>query len=118
MEKVEIGTEKYTQVFAKDEPDEKCKANHHYVVVSIEDQPTTVGEVQFQKGPIKVAGINGVMNESLIAMVIHRLQAFQSSEFKCRENALAITKLEEALFWLGSRTKVREKRGVEGTNVV
>jgi hypothetical protein len=51
-------------------------------------------------------------------MVIARLEHFQKSEFQCRENALAITKLEEALLWLRKRTMGREKKGIEGTNKV
>jgi len=51
-------------------------------------------------------------------MVLDRLQSFQSSEYHCRENALAITKLEEALFWLRARTDGREARGVEGTHAI
>lgn len=54
----------------------------------------------------------------LIAMVMARLTSFQNSEYNCKENAMAITKLEEALLWLRSRTMEREKRGVEGTNKV
>ena len=122
MRKLEIGTEKYTQVFAMDE--KEFNANHNYVVV-----PTTSGNetfteemlltsVQFQKGPIKENGVNGCCNEDLIAMVIDRLNSFQESPYKCRENALAITKLEEALQWLNWRTRGREKRNVEGTHAV
>jgi len=62
--------------------------------------------------------VNGVCNEDLIAMVITRLEHFQESEFACRENALAITKLEEALLWLRKRTMGREQRGVEGTHTI
>lgn len=51
-------------------------------------------------------------------MVIRRLQGFQDSPFSCRENAMAITKLEEALLWLRKRTMGRENRGVVGTNAV
>ena len=57
-------------------------------------------------------------NEDLLVMVIRRLQEFQESEFKCRENAMAITKIEEALLWLRKRTIARENRGVEGTHKV
>lgn len=42
----------------------------------------------------------------------------QASKFKCRENALAITKLEEALHWCGHRTAKREVQKVEGTHAV
>ena len=62
--------------------------------------------------------MNGVCNEDLIVMAIRRLEGFQNSEFKCRENACAITKLEEALLWLRKRTMGRENRGVEGTHKV
>lgn len=51
-------------------------------------------------------------------MVICRLEHFQKSEFSSRDNAVAITKLEEALLWLRKRTIGRENRGVEGTNQV
>jgi hypothetical protein len=56
------------------------------------------------------------MNEDLIAMVITRLQHFNQTDFACRENSMAITKLEEALLWLRKRTIGRENRGVEGTH--
>lgn len=75
-------------------------------------------EIHFQEGPIKECGVNGVCNEDLINMVIDRLEHFQKSEFSCRENALAITALEEALLWLRKRTMGREQRGVEGTHTV
>lgn len=70
------------------------------------------------RSQIKENGVNGVANEDLLVMVIRRLQGFQESEFKCRENAMAITKLEEALLWLRKRTMGRENRGVEGTHTV
>jgi hypothetical protein len=53
--------------------------------------------IDFQKGPIQEAGLNGLSNEALLAVVIDRLRGFQSGEFACRENALALTKLEESL---------------------
>lgn len=75
-----------------------------------------LGVVRFQNGPIHEARVNGCMNEDLIAIVIHRLRGFQSGPHACRENALALTKLEEALHWLNHRSE-RIKRGVEGTSV-
>lgn len=74
--------------------------------------------IHFQEGPIKECGVNGVCNEDLLNIVIDRLEHFQNSEFSCRENAMAITKLEEALLWLRKRTMAREQRGVEGTHIV
>ena len=92
-------------------------APHQYFVTTAEGGKGLC-YIHFQDGPIKEAGINGVCNEDLINMVIDRLEHFQSSPFSCRENALAITKLEEALLWLRKRTMERENRGVEGTHTV
>ena len=60
---------------------------------------------------------NGAFVEGVIAAAIDRIQWYNSTKFKCRENSLAITKLEEALLWLQWRTIQREKRNVEGTHV-
>jgi hypothetical protein len=62
---------------------------------------------------------NGAFVEGVILAAIGRLQFYQTAnnkKFACRENAIAITKLEEALMWLEERTRGREERGVEGTN--
>ncbi len=71
--------------------------------------------ILFQNGPIPDKGMNGVTQEALIAIVIDRLKGFQKGNFACRENAIALTKLQEALFWLKSRTEDRLRRGVDGT---
>ena len=95
-------------------------ACHNYTIYGKEEgRPHPVlGNVIFQNGPIKENGVNGLQNEDLMLICIHRLQGFQSGDFKCRENAIALTKLEEALMWLQKRTKDRETRGVEGTHKV
>lgn len=73
-------------------------------------------DINFQNGPINEHGINGISNEALLAIVEHRLQGFQSGEFACRENAVALTKIQEAMMWLQKRTRDRVARGVEGTS--
>lgn len=121
MRKVEIGWQRYTEVIAVDKKNVSTGggANHHYLVKpSNGDQNPPLGDIKFQNGPIKEVGINGVMNEDLIAMILDRLYSFQESPFKCRENAIAITKLEEAMLWLNKRTLDRERRNVEGTHTV
>jgi hypothetical protein len=75
-------------------------------------------EVRFQCGPLQEAGLNGISDEVLLAIVIDRLEGFQSAQYRSRYNALAITKLEEAMHWLNARTGDRQKRGVEGTHKV
>jgi hypothetical protein len=118
MKKLEhdLLTSKYTEVYHEDPEEMKYNAPHNFEVYS--GYADLLANIHFQEGPIKECGINGVCNEDLIAMVITRLEHFQKSEFACRENALAITKLEEALLWLRKRTMGREKRQVEGTNIV
>lgn len=49
-------------------------------------------------------------------LLVLRLRALNEGAFRCRENSLAITHLEEALHWLEARTKARVAQGVEGTN--
>jgi hypothetical protein len=82
---------------------------------------TAIGlNINWQNGPLgrglgrKEA--NGAFVETVIAAAISRLEYYQSSDFRCRENALAITKLEEALHWCNHRTAAREARDVEGTH--
>jgi len=46
-----------------------------------------------------------------------RLEFYQKAsggKFACRQNAIAITKLEEAMHWLWARRMERETRGVQG----
>lgn len=94
-------------------------ANHEYLITGHKDQKGVyeVCRINFQKGPIKENGTNGVTQEALIAILIDRLQAFQNGPYKCRENAIALTKLEEAQMWLHKRTRERMARGVEGTHI-
>lgn len=49
----------------------------------------------------------------LVATGLEQLKYF-NAKFPCRENALTITKLEEALMWNDARTKNRIARNVEG----
>lgn len=78
--------------------------------------------IDWQSGPLVVDGEriqpNGAFVEGVIQASIDRLRFYQGTKFACRENALALTKLEEALHWLDHRTADREARGVEGTHAV
>ncbi len=77
-------------------------------------------DIRWQDGPLAVDGErhepNGAFVEGVIQAAIGRLEHYNSTEFRCRENSLAITKLEEALHWCQHRTRDREARGVEGTH--
>jgi len=76
--------------------------------------------IDWQNGPLGRDGErippNGAFVETVILSVLIRLEHYQATQFKCRENALAITKLEEALHWLNARTNRREVAKTEGTH--
>ena len=93
------------QIAVTDEPG-SGGANHRYEVrgFSLAGNPSSIEEDDF----------SGV----LIAICIDRLRSFQAGPYACRENALALTKLEEAQMWLLSRTRARMARNVEGTHTV
>lgn len=104
-----------------DEPNTEIggHASHSYrMKVTQKNGLETVQEINFQLGPIKETGTNGVTHEALLAILIDRLRGFQSGPYACRDNAVALTKLEEARFWLENRTRSRVARGVEGTHAV
>jgi hypothetical protein len=76
--------------------------------------------VSWQNGPLVYGRdgtkhSNGAFVEDLIKIAIDRLKFYENSKFSCKENKEAIHHLNEALDWLNSRTKDRERRGVEGT---
>jgi len=68
-----------------------------------------------QNGPISQHGVNGCQIDTLVAASLKILKGLNNA-FPCRENSLAITKLQEAYFWLKERKRDRENRGVEGIN--
>src|SRR5258708_17475311 len=78
--------------------------------------------VHFQQGPVYEGsgeklvthGVNAMTEESVLAILIHRLRGYQKGKFSCRENAIAITHLEESLNWLHNRTRDRVQRVVIG----
>lgn len=59
---------------------------------------------------------NGTTLEEMLRVSIKRLQDL-NGRFPCRENLIAITKMQESLFWLNERTKDRIARGVEGQHL-
>lgn len=80
-------------------------------------EPRDFINIKFQEGTVLENGVNGAQIEDVVEVLIERLQGFQKGKFTCRENALAITKLQEARMWLEERTRNRIKQGVEGENI-
>jgi len=82
-------------------------------------------KIEWQNGPLGRDGErkepNGAFVETVISAALQRIEFYQNGgggKFKSRENAIAITKLEEALLWLDKRTRDREARQVEGTHKI
>ena len=77
----------------------------------------STNKIIFQNGPRKDSNsIHGVLDTDLLEIVRHRLQCFQQGEFATRENAIALTHIEEALLWMNKRVEDRIERNVLGTN--
>ncbi len=77
-------------------------------------EPKDFINITFQNGTVRNNGVNGAQMEDVIDLLINRLLGFQRGPLSCRENALAITKLEEARMWLNERTRKRSEQGVKG----
>lgn len=73
-------------------------------------------DITWQDGPRLEVGLNGANPEDVLLVVKERLQELNVPPHDTRENALAITKIQEAIHWLMERTRDREARGVEGTS--
>lgn len=76
----------------------------------------STSKIIFQKGPRKDSNsTHGILDTDLLEIVRHRLKCFQEGEFTTRENALALTHIEEALLWMNKRVEDRIERNVLGT---
>lgn len=70
--------------------------------------------LKFQKGGVQTAGVNGLSNEALLAVLLHRYRGLRDGPFPCRENVVTVILLEEVLSIQKRRTMERSARGVEG----
>ena len=75
----------------------------------------TAIDVLWQDGIVGDDGQSGAFVEDVLEVARQRLQFFQTSKFRCRENAIALTKIEEALQWLDWRTRKRLIENVENS---
>lgn len=110
---------KYTTVFANNYIG-PGNAHHHYIIdeKAYGNEPHELLRINFQNGPIKESGINGVMDENLLAIVIDRLEGFESGKYASPFNARALIHIKNGLQELQNRTAEREARGVEGTHKI
>lgn len=93
---------------------------HHYVVeiyVEGERSPIQRGQIDFQHGPIKEVGVNGIQHADLYRVLIDRLTCAQAGPFACDENGRQLDLLQEALRIDEARTARRQAAGTEGRNI-
>lgn len=99
-------------------------AYHDYDIHHADDLPSAYGPhpevalacIEFQKGPRNAPDSrHGVLDVDLLEIVRDRLMAFQAGPYACRENAIALTHIEEALMWMNRRVEDRIERNVLGT---
>lgn len=84
-----------------------------------EDVKGVVPVVSFtiQSDPIGEVGVNGCQALDMLKYTKCLFQSLNDA-FPCRENALTITKIEEAIHWQEHRTRDRQRRQVEGQNKI
>ena len=75
------------------------------------------GTIQFQCGPVPDRGVNGLTNEAVLAILIHRIGVL-NEKLPCEQNELVLGNLRTALALLEDRTADRVARGVEGKETV
>lgn len=90
---------------------------HHDYVITREDNPDDVmAYIKFQKGArLDPQARQGVLDTDLLEIVRDRMKEFNQGEFATKENACALTHIEEALMWLNKRVEDRAERAVLGT---
>ena len=78
------------------------------------DHDQDMVSVKLMTSPASEGGEGGQFTD-FIELALTQLK-YLNNKFPCHENAMTITKLDEALMWQEKRTKDRESRNVEGRN--
>ena len=111
--------DRVTEAFDSDSPVHRFRQNRVSEFLTSDEGNPSGGkssgqgyEINWQNG---VQEPTGAILEDVLATCVDRLEFFQASKFSSRENALAITHIQEALHWLNHRTMERRRRGVEGS---
>lgn len=81
----------------------------------VDSEPVIITFCKGNKEDESVLRQPGFFSETLIQTVKQQLEAVNVGELASRETSMAITKLDEALMWLGKRAEDRKLRGVQGT---
>lgn len=112
------GCNELIEVSARDDPGPGGASHLYHVCYPTGSDRAACTIIGFQCGAIRETGMNGITNEALLAILIDRLQGFQSGMYACDANQAALEALEAAQAALKSRTQERLDRGVEGTHAI
>ena len=96
----------------------KMNSNNEFITIKNKDDVKGIAPIvsfTIQSDPISEVGINGCQALDMLEYTKCLFQSLNDA-FPCRENALTITKIEEAIHWQDARTKDRLSRQVEGQN--
>lgn len=112
------GLNEALQIKVLDEPGQGGACHHYLIEVTDAAVSNTAVfcDIEFQNGPIAEAGVNGISQEALLAVVEDRLKCFQAGPYATFDNADALRHVQAAMEFLHRRTKDRMARGVEGTH--
>lgn len=89
---------------------------HHVYSIGMGIEGITL---RFQNGPRnEPESERGILDTDLLEIVRDRLISFQAGPYATRENALALTHLEEALLWMNKCVSERAASGTLGTNKI
>ena len=104
-----MGSENHTKIIKEDD--------NTYDIVKVSNS-TAMVSIKFQNGATQETEINGIFMEDLLHIVKDRLEGFNQGKWRCKENSMAITNIEEALLWLNKRTADRKDSGKCGSSEV
>ena len=94
--------DKYTYVMGESSLGNDNPTNHTFEIRRTYDD-ALLSKIKFHSGSFSPTELNGILNEDLLNILINRVESFQKSKLKCRENENALQHLYEALFWLNQR---------------
>ena len=101
-------------IFATDNPGPGGARHHYSFVFHSEKGYLMYQNIAFQKGVVTENGINGISQEALLAVLIHRLECFIAGPYPSIETQNALNHCKMALDALKARTQDRLNRGVLG----
>ena len=106
------------EVHRLDEPGAGGACHVYFVQRTDGEHTIPIAQITFQHGARNEEGsTSGVLDGDLLEIVRDRLKSFQKGEYATRENACALTHIEEALMWMNKRAEDRAERNVLGTMI-